>query len=811
MFDRFLLDLKFTVRTLRGARSFSIVVILVLALGIAATTIVFALVNGVVLQPLPVHAQRDLIVAWKQLPAAGFDHYPFGDSEIETIGRESRLFNGVAGVTSNGVGRMVLLDGSQPGYARVALVTQPFFQVLGASPIAGRVFASAEGSSGSEKTVVLSHGYWLRRYGGDRAVVGRRVRLDGDVFTVIGVMPRGFDYPRGADLWRTTRSVRTDGPFGDAARREVDLIARLRPGVSLEQATAELNTLNQQLERDAAPGELRGLVPVIRSLDDVVLGDVRFQLWTLFGAVSLVLVVACANVAGVELMRCQARSAEFSVRAALGADRWRIGRELAMESSVLTIAGAALGLSIAAWTLPALAAAIPEGLPKLESVTIDLWVVLFVAALSFLITVLSGVLPVLLSLRSDVALHLRRAAPGSALRSPGFAQRALVVAQVALAIVTVACAILLARSVLRLQEVDTGMSGDGLVFVELGLPALTNTHRARHEHLLDELIARFESSSGIAAVTPVNIEPFSGSGWGVPTFTAEGQNAISARENPALNLESIYPNHFQTFRIPLVRGRPFTDADRDGAPPVAIVSADLAQRIWGEHGAIGRRLKMGNPGSTGPWYTIVGVAAATRYRELTRHGPTLYLPAPQFQMTATILAIRTGGTIDGVMSLAREIVTGVDPDVQVVRSISFEQLLNVPLVRPRFNAYLMTFFGFAALLLGAVGLHVVMLYSVAQRVREVAIRIALGAAPGTVGWEILADAAQMIGLGTFIGLGCAVAAARMLRGLLSGVGPLDPIVFVGSVALLVLAGGIATAWPAWTAARTDPAIALRAE
>ena len=808
MFDELQQDVKFAIRALIGAKGFSLSVVLVLAIGIAATTIVFALVNGIVLRPLPVRDQDELIVAWRQLPS-GFDHYPFGDAEIKTVARESRLFEAVAGVTSNGVGRMVLVDGGVPAYARVALVTERFFEVLGVSPIAGRVFGPLDASA-SERVLVLSYGYWMRRYGGDRAVIGRQVRLDGDAFTLVGIMPQGFDYPTSADVWRTTNSVRTDGPFGDSARREVDLVARVRSGVSRAQATAELAALNQRLEVAAPPGQPRGLLPVARPLDDVIVGDVRSQLWILFGAVTLVLAVACTNVANLFLMRGQARMTELALRAGLGAGHGRMLRQLVLETAVLAALGGALGLMLAAWTLPGVVRAIPEALPKLESVAIDRWVVLLVVALTFLVVLSAGLAPALTTMRSDVMAYLRQG-PRKYVRSPRLARRALVVAQIALAVVTVAAAILLGRSLLQLQQVDTGMRGERLVFVELGLPPLKYARRTQHEALLDNLIAGFGSRPSVLAATPINIEPFAEAGWDVPTFTAEGQNVQQARANPALNLESIFPSYFHTFGIPVVKGRAFQDADRGGAQLVAIVSADLAQRVWGGRSAIGKRIKMGEPHATGQWYTIVGVAAATRYRDLTNPRPTLYLPARQFQMTASILAVRT---VDGTglpMSLAREVVRSADPDVLVVRSVPFEKLAAALLLRPRFNAWLVTCFGVVTLLVGSVGLYAVVAYSVKQRVRELAIRISLGATPRRVLREILSDAAMMLGPGIAIGLACAVLSARLLRGLVFGIAPLDPISLIASMVLLVAAGLIATAWPALTAATTNPIIALRAE
>jgi predicted permease len=388
----------------------------------------------------------------------------------------------------------------------------------------------------------------------------------------------------------------------------------------------------------------------------------------------------------------------------------------------------------------------------------------------------------------------------------------LVVAQVALAVTVVAAAGLLTRSLRWLQTVDMGLAADRLVFVQLALPQAKYADGARHLQLLEDVVAQLEAAPGIAGATPVNTPPFAGTGgWDAPEFTAEGQSAESAAANPSLNLESIHPNYFETFDVTLVRGRGFTEADRQGAPEVAVVSEDVAARNWPGEDPIGKRIKLGRLDSTQSWRMVVGVARPTRYRELASPRATLYLPAEQFIDAAEMLVLRTASPLTLVARLARERVGAVDPDVHVLRVAPFRELLQAPLARPRFNAFLIGVFGVAALLLAAIGLYAVMAASVRQRYKEIAIRLALGASASDVRTLVVGEGLRLAGLGAAIGLASASAATRLLRGLLFGVHPLDPVSLLAAALLLVGVSALASYLPARRATQVDPASTLRAE
>jgi putative ABC transport system permease protein len=810
MVEQWWQDLQLAWRGLWRAKTFTGAAVLTLALGIAGTTVMFALIQGVLLRPLPVREQDRLILAWKEVRTSGSARYPFGSTEIEAVAEHSQLLEKAAGVTRNGVRRTVVTDNGVSTYANVGLITGGFFDVLGVKPALGRTLTIADDKEAAENVIVLSSGFWQRRYGASREVVGRPLMIGEQSFRIVGVMPPDLDYPTGVEVWRTTSSVPPTEPFA-LGRLEVNLVGRLRPGVTLEQAASEITTLSRRLDAVAPPSSLRNLVPVVRPFADVVVGDVRSAMLALFGAVGLVLLIASANVANLLLMRSEARRGELALRAALGAGRGRIVRQVLAESVVLAALAGVTGFAVTWWTLQPLVTLVPDGLPRVESVRIDAMVVVFSIAVVFLTALLAGLAPASLSMRADLVSQLRGGGHGITRSSATRGRRTLVVAQVALAVVVIAAAALLIQTVQRLQSVDLGLPVDRLVLLDLHIPQATYSDRRQHAQFLDEAIAQLEAVPGITAATPVNVSPFSGQGWDVPRFTAEGQNAGQAVANPSLNLESIHSNYFETFEVPIVRGRAFTAADREGAVQVAVVSEDVAVRIWPGENPIGRRLKMGGLGSQNPWYTVVGVAGQTRYREVVTPRPTLYLPAAQFQMTATMLVLRTTSSLELIASLARDRVRTVDRDVQVMRVAPFAEMLSRPLARPRFNAFLLSVFGIAALLLSTVGLYAVMAASVRQRHTEIGVRVALGASVSDVRRLILREGLWVAAVGAGIGLAGAMMTAGMLRSLLFGVHPLDPAAMVAAALLVVGAAAVACYLPAIRASRVDPLVALRRE
>ena len=805
------LDIRQAARALLGAPGFTAAAVLTLGLGIAGTTVMFALIQGVLLRPLPVHEQGRLIVAWKVVPTSGSANYPFGDTEIEALAERSQLIESTAGVTRNGVGRSVVTDNGVSSYANVGLVTGGFFEVLGVQPILGRAFTRDDDKVGSENVIVISRGYWQRRYAEARDIIGRHLLIEDRPLTIVGVMPADLDYPTGVEIWRTTSSIPKEGRFGNAARREVNLIGRLRPGVTVEQAAGEIAALNQRLEAEAPASAMRGLIPVVRSFVDVMVGDVRATLVALFAAVALVLLIASANVANLLLMRGEGRRGELAMRAALGAGRARIVRQVLAESFVVSVLAGMTGVALTWWSLRALVGIVPDGLPRLEAISIDATVVVFSIGVVLMTALVAGLIPALSSFRADLVSALRTGGHGITGTTANRGRRTLVVAQVALAIAVVAAAGLLVRSVLRLQSIDLGMPADRLVLLDLYLPPANFGERHQHELFLDQAIAELEALPGMAAVTPVNVLPFLDRGWDVPRITAEGQSAEQAGANPSLNLESIHPGYFDTFQIPILRGRAFTSADRQDSPEVAIVSEDVAARLWPQQDPLGKRLKMAPVASRGTWRTVVGVAAPTRYRTLTLPRPTLYLPATQLQMTATNLVVRTTAPLELLTSTATDRIRSFAPAARVMRVVPFTEMLSRPLARPRFNAFLLGVFGVAALLLSAVGLYAVMAAYVRDRDREIALRLALGATATGVRRLVMAETVRLAGLGALIGLAAAASTTRLMSGMLFEVHPLDPSTILGAALLLIAASALASYIPVRRATRVDAMAMLRSE
>jgi putative ABC transport system permease protein len=487
-------------------------------------------------------------------------------------------------------------------------------------------------------------------------------------------------------------------------------------------------------------------------------------------------------------------------------------QQLVTEGLLLALLAAVIGLAVATWSVQALVALVPDGLPRVDAVRIDTGVVAFTLAIAFLTAAGAGLAPALFTAGTNLIDVLRSGARGAAPTTARRGRRALVVVQVATAVIVVAAAGLLTRTVLRLQSVDMGLAADRLVFVDLSMPDRKYADRERRVRFLDDVVGRLQATPGIAAATPVNVPPFSGTGgWDLPVFTAEGQTAERAAANPSLNIEAIDPNYFTTFEVALLRGRAFTRADSQDAPRVAIVSEDVAGRTWPGQDPIGRRLKFDNAASNEPWWTIVGIVRPTRYRELFVPRPTLYVPAVQFQTGASLLVVRTTVPLDAVGRAARDAVRAVDQTVQVMRVAPFAEMLQAPLARPRFTALVIAIFGAAALMLAAIGLYGVMATLVRQRHRELGVRLAIGATNADVRRLVLGEGVRLAAAGTIAGLGIALIATQLLRSLLFGVHPLDPITLVFTLLAIGAASLFATYLPARRASKVDPVALLRAE
>jgi putative ABC transport system permease protein len=813
MLESWMQDVRIAWRGLRRAKGFTTAAVLTLAVGMAGVTAMFALIQGVLLRPLPMPDPDRLVTVWKEHQSTAAAHWPFSSAEVRLIQEgASQVFTRVAAVGWNDPLQSEIFEESSAAYITTARVSGDFFDVLGAGALLGRTLNRADDAAGSENVLVITHGLWQRRYGGAVDVVGRRLTIGDQRFVIVGVMPPDVEFPRGVDAWMTVeaRVALTGNPiFQKAARDELNVIARLQPGITVAQAAGALGTLAPQLADAAADGAFATAnVSMVRPLADVVVGDVRIGMVVLFGAVALVLLVASANVANLLLVRGEVRRPELAVRTALGATRLRLARQIVGESLVLSILGGVVGFA-AAWTsLRALVAMAPGGLPRVDAIRIDAGVVLFVMALTLVTAILAALVPAFAAGRLDLVSHMQGGGRGVT-RGTKRGRGALVAAQVALAVTVVAAAGLVTRSLLRLQSTGTELGADRLVLVSLALPQDRYTERDRRLQFLEEVVARLQAAPTIAAATAINAAPFSGVGWDVPTITAEGQNAVEVAANGSVNLEAIQPSYFDTFGVTLVRGRPFDVRDRGDAPLVAIVSADAASRLWPGQDPIGKRLKMGDLESKDNWRTVVGVASRTRYRELREPQPTLYVPDTQLIVTAQSLVVRSTAPLPQVADVVREQVRATDPAVRVPRIAPFGELLRAPLARPRFYAFVLGVFGVSALLLSAIGLYAVIAASVRQRYAEIGVRLALGATPADVRRMVVRQGMRLAMIGAGTGLALALVVTQFVRGLLYEVNPLDPVSLLMATILLLGAAGVACYLPARTAARMDPLVALR--
>ena len=576
LFRTWFSDLRLTLRHAGRSKAFYASAVLTLALGMAGATVMFTLVRGILLRPLPVPDEDRLVVSWR-VPRSGLAaHVPYRSADVEEIGRASRSFEKITGVGYNGAFEQDWRVGDVWITAKTVAVMGGFFDVAGVRPEIGRALTIEDDRRGAERLVVLSHGAWVRLFAAAPEALGQTLHLQNKAFTVAGVMPADFAYPGGSEIWTTLNAladIESNEAFRTGILRDVEILGRLRRGVTVAHATDELAAMMSDLDARIPGAGFVNFRPVVRPFKDMVVGDIDTALGVLFVAVGLILAIAGANVANLLLMRGEGRRTELAVRAALGASRNKLVAQLLAESLVVALAAAVVGLGLARWGLQTVVTLVPDGLPRPESIRIDVAVVAFTTGVAFLSAALAGVVPALTASRLDLVDCLRAGGRGTTGAASARGRRLLVAAQVALAVTVVAAAGLLARSVQRLQSVDMGLAADRLVLAEFDLPreryADTTLRRTFH----DEVVARVGAAPGIESVTPLNVQPFAGAtGWDVPRFTAEGQTADQVALNPSLNFEAVYPPYFSTLGVVIVRGREFTAADRDGAPRVAIVS-----------------------------------------------------------------------------------------------------------------------------------------------------------------------------------------------------------------------------------------------
>ncbi|MGZ8379061.1 MAG: ABC transporter permease [Gemmatirosa sp.] len=800
---------RVALRALRGTRGFTATAVLTLALGIGLATAVATVADALLLRAMPVRDQDRVVVLWGERRDGSIAHFPFALEDARSYARSARTLGSAAFAAYEGARPAAVLDGGGITRLRRAHVTGDFFAVLGARPLLGRTLRPEDDVVGAAPVLVLSHAAWQRHFGGDRRVLGRTLPLhaDGVAHAIVGVMPPGVDWPRGTEFWAPLVPGKA-APGTDSVFAHVDVVARLAPGATPEEAGAEATAW---YARGEAPwmADLRG---VATPLPRLVLGDARPAMLAFAAAAGLLLLVTCINVANLLLVRGLGRVREVAVRIALGARRRRVIGELLIEHALLAVAGGALGVVVAIVAVRGFVALAPAGLPRLEEVRPGAGALLAAAALTAAAMLLFAIAPAVLTSRVDVQGALRAGARHGAGRGARRLREALVAGQVALAVLVLSAAALIGRSLVRLERAELAFDGERLLVAELALRQDAYDTPARQRAMLDRLLPAVRTLPGVRAASPVVAVPYAGSGGWDGRLEAEGQSPRDAAANPLLNMEVVAPDYFAALGLPVLRGRAFTDADREGALPVVMLSESAARFYWNQSDPVGKRLQLGPPQARRT-FTVVGIVPETRYRDLREARPSVYFPLAQsfFPFTPTTLVVRAVGDPATTAPALRRAIAEVAPGVALASAAPFDALRAVPLAQPRLNALLLAAFASAAVLLAAVGLFGTRAAPVRQRPRELGVRMALGASAGDVAWLVVRRGLVLAAAGTVAGLAGALVANRALAALLFEVSPTDaPTLLAVAVGLLIVAL-LASLLPARDGASVEPVTALRAE
>ena len=803
-------DVRYAWRILLRSPGFTIVAILSLALGIGATTAIFSVVDAVILKPLPYPQPEQLVQLWMRFSGIGIpnDHNAVSAPEFVDL-QQNNSFSQIAAIDDESYN--VNVSGA-PERIEAAVVSPSFFPLLGIQAQHGRVFLPEEGHAGHERVVLLSDGLWKRRFGADPAVLGRKLLMNGQSYLVVGVLPRGFQYPRDAEMWTPLVFSADDLSPDNRGSHGLMAIARIKESLSLDQARSDMAAVSRRII-EQNPGypykKFNFRVLLVPMLEEQV-GDIKTALWVLMGAVSLVLLIACGNVANLLLVRASARQREIAVRQALGAARGRLMRQLLTESLILALAGGVAGLALAYAALRLLMAG-AASFPRVTETRMDIGVLAFAMLVSLATGILFGLAPAFHSARHTTRQTLQEGSRGTAGGASQRLRSALAVAELALSLALLAGSGLLIRSFLRLQEIDAGFRPDGVLTMRISLPEQKYSKPEQTRAFYRELLDRVRQLPGVDAAGGASGLPLSGTGWS-GTTTIDTQAVPQDQTTPEADQRPALPGYFEAMGIPLIRGRYFDQRDTATSAMVAIVDETLANTYWPHQDAIGRRIKQGN--GSNPWRVVVGVVRHVRYRTLESPSRVeLYWPYAQtdFALDSMSLAIHTTADPRLLANAVQKQVLALDPDQPVYRIRTMYELMAESVARRRLSMFLLAAFAGAALLLSAVGIYGVMSYSVARRAREMGIRMALGARSGNILWLVLGQSLWMTIAGLSIGIAGSLVLTRFLSSLLFHVKATDPFTYSAVALFLGLVAQIASLIPAYRATTIDPVSALRQE
>jgi putative ABC transport system permease protein len=798
-------DLRYGVRMLIKKPGFTLIAVITLALGIGANTAIFSVVHTVLLRPLPFPEPDRLVVLagkGKESLIGGTVAYP----DYEDWRARAQSFEDMSCFLNTGFN---LTEVDPPVAAPGRRVSWNFFPMLGVKPQLGRLFTDQDDRPGVSPTALISHGLWTEKFGGDPGVIGKTIRLNGDPFEVIGVLPSGFEFLRRdaiyvpLGLWFT--------PGHNILKRSnhfpLYVLGRLKRGITVEQARVEMESISRQLEREY-PQTNRNWIATAARIADLQVENVRPVLLVLLGAVGFVLLIACVNVANLMLVRAAGREREVAVRLALGAGRARIVRQLLTESALIAALGGTAGLLIGAWGIEGLTALVPQDLARLDQVRLNGTVLMFTLGVSALTGLLFGLLPALRASRTDLHTTLKEGGRSAAGSSWELARKGLLVAELGLALVLLIGAGLMLRTLYQLTRVDPGFNAENLLTVQFSLPGRTyNTERRLA--FFRECRARIEALPGVSSASFAMSLPIVGWNWG-SNFTVADRPA----EKAWATFTPVSANYFKTMGVRLLRGRVFNEAEMADSPPVTVINESLARRLWPNDDPVGKRLKQGSAESEAAWREVIGVVSDVKWDVVDQDAPShVYLPLAQFNSSFVGLVVRTTDKPLALASTVEQAIHSIDKDLPVT-SRSMDQLMGNAIARQRLTMALMASFAALALALAGVGVYGVVSYAVEQRRREIGIRLALGAQTSDVLRMVVKQGMTLAGAGVAIGVAAALALAKLMTGfssLLFGVKATDPATFTLISLLLLAVALLAALVPARRATRVDPMVALRVE
>lgn len=795
-------DIRFALRQFAKTPGFTFIAILTLALGVGACTAIFTVVNSVLLRPVEFpESDRILVIRETNLPQ--FPQFSVSPANYRDFSTEADAFESMYAVRGSSYN---LTGKGEPQRVTGQRVTGRFFDVLKTQPILGRSFGPAEDAPGKDAVVVLSYAFWQKQFGGSPGVIGESLMLNNRPCTIIGVMPASFRRGTNTDVYAPMAFDEQD--WASRGAHYITVLGRLKPGVTVEQARTQLEAIAARLA-EKYPDTNKNWGVLVKTLLDSTTGTLRPTLLILLGAVGLLLLIACANVANLLLARATARQREISIRAALGSSRWRIVRQLLTESLVLGLFGGLLGALIGKWSLDAMLAIAPSDLPRAAEIALDGRALAFTLVLALGTGVIFGLAPALQSLRVNLVEALKDGSRGA---SDGgrrhWVRNTLVVLEVALALMLLSGAGLLMRSFLQLSAASPGFNPHHALWVSVGLPRAKYDTPAKQNTVIEALLERFRALPGVTSVGVSHVMPFSGSDYSLG-LEIEGK-PVPESDLPSTNYFAVSPDYFKAMGIPLLRGRDFTAQDRTDSPRVAIISQSLANQFFPGQDPIGKRINMTNGPQT--WREIIGVVGDIKHAAIDQiTQPQSYEPILQAQFTGLNFAVRTSGDPTTLTAALRREVYAVDPDQPVGQVAALEKLVGDSMARQRFAFTLFAVFSGLALLLASIGIYGVMAYNVSQRRGEIGVRMALGATAGDVIKLILRQGFGVIALGVGTGLAATLALAHVIQSMLYGTNPRDPLTLALIAAVLAAVALIACLIPALRATKVDPLTALRSE